>query len=37
VLALPHVGDAMDAEPAERADDGLPLRIQDLGLEDDVD
>ena len=27
----------VDAEPAQRADDRLPLRIEDLRLEDDVD
>ena len=36
VLALPHTGYAADPEPAQRAQDGLPLRVEDLGLEDDV-
>src|SRR4051812_13190923 len=29
VLALPHVGDARDAEATQRAHDGLPLRVED--------
>ena len=31
-LALPDIRDAGVAEPTECADDGLPLRVQDLGL-----
>ena len=36
VLALPHIGDAGDSEPAERTDDRLALRVEDLRFEDDV-
>src|SRR5207244_4112801 len=37
VLALPHVPHAVDAQPAERTHDRLALRVEDLGLEHDVD
>src|SRR5581483_2256827 len=37
VLALADVSDAVHAEPAQRSDDRLPLRVEDLWLEDDVD
>ena len=37
VLALAHVAHAVDAQPAERADDRLALRVEDLRLEHDVD
>jgi hypothetical protein len=37
VLALPHAAHAAVAEPAERAEDRLPLGVADLRLEDDVD
>ena len=37
VLALPNAADPGDAEPAERAQDRLTLRVEDLGLEHDVD
>ena len=32
VLALAHVGDPGDAEPGQRARDGLALRVEDLRL-----
>ncbi len=37
VLALPDAGHPAVAQSAEGAEDGLPLRVGDLGLEDDVD
>src|SRR3977135_1414411 len=36
-LAMPHAGDADDAERLERALDRLALRIEDAGLEGDGD
>ena len=33
----PDGGDVTDAEPRQRVCDGLALRIEDLGLEHDVD
>src|SRR5438067_1140808 len=35
MLALPDVVDARDAEPTERSEDRLALRVQDLWLHDD--
>ena len=37
VLALTDTADAGVPEPAERAEHGLPLRVGDLWLQDDVD
>jgi len=37
VLALAHVGDALDTETPHRAGHGLALRVEDLGLRQDVD
>ena len=37
LLALPHVGDAVEAESAERPLHCATLRVEDLGLEHDVD
>lgn len=37
VFALSDGIDARDAQPTERAENGLPLWVQDLRLEDDVD
>jgi hypothetical protein len=37
VLALPDAADTGNAEPAERAQDRLTLRVENLGLEYDVD
>ena len=36
-LALPDGGDAVEAEAGQRLRDGLALRVEDLGLEHDVD
>ena len=36
-LALADVGHAVEAEPGQRAEDGLALRVEDLGLGHDVD
>ena len=36
-LALPDVGEVLEAEPRECPPDGLPLGVEDLGLEHDVD
>ena len=36
-LALPHVGELVEPQPRQGAGDGLPLRVENLGLEHDVD
>ena len=37
VLALPHVVHPVETQPGQRPRDRLPLRVKDLGFEDDVD
>ena len=36
LLALAHIGDAAESQPAQGPLDGAPLRVEDLGLEHDV-
>jgi hypothetical protein len=36
-LPLPDVGDPLETQPRQGTGDGLALRVEDLGLEHDVD